>query len=226
MFGIRVMQYELFSDEDFQNESPFVGRTVCLIGVFRWTSKVLQQKLQELGAEIKQGLSRNLHYVVLGKDAPADTEERLWQLALHGFQPRVLGEQDLDNIFNGQYSAYAVPEQIRKNLHLTYRHYLSLQFNYEGGSNPLYTKELYLPSDMQTDLYQRLGNQGIYASPQIDDSTDVIVLSNASLCSLQNGQADETLRYIEEQYNQSRAQSFRFRLTGENELLAWLRLRE
>lgn len=220
------MQYELFSDEDFQNESPFAGRAVCLIGTFRWASKVLQQKLQGLGAEIKQGISRNLHYVVIGKDAPADTEERLWQLALHGFLPKVLNEQDIENIFEGQYSAYAVPEQIHKDLHLTYRHYLSLQFNFEEGGNPLYTKELYLPSDVQTDLYQRLGNQGVYANPQINETTDVIVLTDASLRHLRDGQTDEALRYIEEQYNQSRAQTFRFRLTGESELLAWLRLRE
>lgn len=219
------MQYELFSDADFLQEKPLACRSVCLLGTFRWTSKVLQQKLQELGMEVKQGLSRNLHYIVLGKDVPADTEERLWQLALHGFLPRVLSEQDLESIFEGHYSAYVVPEQIRKDLHLTHRHYLTLQLNYEERNNPLYTKELYLPSDVSSDLYQRLGNQGVYASPQIDETTDVIVLSDASLQHLQGGKTDETLRYIEQQYNQSRAQSFRFRLTGESDLLAWLRSR-
>ena len=32
----------------------------------------------------------------------------------------------------------------------------------------------------------------------------------------------QTLHYIEQQYNQSRAQAFRYVMTSEGELLAWL----
>ena len=50
------MQYELFSDADFQQQTPFAGRAVCLIGTFRLATKTLQQRLQALGAEIKQNV--------------------------------------------------------------------------------------------------------------------------------------------------------------------------
>ena len=66
------MQYELFSDADFQQETPFTKRSVCLLG---GVPKSLQQRVQALGADIKQGLSRNLHYVVLGKNTSADSLE-------------------------------------------------------------------------------------------------------------------------------------------------------
>ena len=216
------MQYELFSDDEFQQETPFTRRSVCLLGSFRTASKALRQKLQALGADIRQGLSRNLHYVVLGKDVPADALENLQQLAFHGYQPRVLSESDLEDILQGHYSPYIVPEQISKNLHLTYRHYLSAQLRYDGGMNPLYTKELYLAPDVRADFYQMLGSQGVYANTYIDDTTDVLVISDLSLLHLQKGETDESLHYIEQQYNKSRSQTFRYVMTSEGELSAWL----
>ena len=220
------MQYELFGDSDFQQETPFTHRSVCLLGTFRTPTKNLQKRLQALGAEVKTGLSRNLHYAVLGENVPAEARERLEGLAFHGYQPRVLTESEMEDIFGGHYSPYFVPEQTAKDLHLTLRHYQNARLSYEGSMNPLYTKELYLVPDTQTpqlQLYQMLGNRGIYANAYIDDTTDVLVISDNSLQHLRDGQTDESLRYIEQQYNQSRAQTFRFRMTSEGELLSWLR---
>lgn len=214
------MQYELFSDADFQQESPFAGRAVCLLG---GVPKSLQQRIVALGAEIKQGLSRNVHYVVLGKNPSADSLDYLQQLAYNGFKPKVLNGNDLEDILQGHYSPYVVPEQIRKDLHLTLQHYLNSRLSYEGAMNPLYMKELYLPPDAPTALYQMLGNRGIYANTYIDDTTDVVVISDSSLRHLQEDTSDDTLHYIEEQYNRSRAQAFRFVMTSEGELLAWLK---
>lgn len=219
------MQYELFSEADFQQETPFIGRSVCLLGTFRMAPKAIQQKLQALGADIKQGLSRNLHYVVLGRNVSEESLEYLQQLAYNGYNPKVLNEADLEDILQGHYSPYVVPEQITKDLHLTLQHYLNARLSYEG-QNPLYMKELYLSPDTivsQEEFYQMLGNRGIYANAYIDDTTDVIVLSDISFQHLKDGASDDTLRYIEQQYNQSRAQTFRFVMTNESELLEWLK---
>ena len=216
------MQYELFSDADFRQETPFAQRSVCLLGTFRTASRTLQKKLQELGADVKQGPSRGLHFVVLGKDVPADARERLQVLAYHGYRPRVLSEADLDDILAGHYSPYVVPAQTVKDLHLTLQHYLNGRLNYESSMNPLYMEELYLAPDVPADLYQKLGNRGIYANAYIDDTTDVLVISDASLQRLREGQTDDSLRYIEQQYNQSRSQTFRFVMTSEGELTEWL----
>lgn len=214
------MQYELFSDADFQQETPFTGRSVCLLG---GVPKSLQQRIVALGAEIKQSLSRNVHYVVLGKNPSADSLAYLKQLNYNGYNPKVLSEADLDGILQGHYGSYFVPEQISKNLQLTMQHYLNSRLSYEGSMNPLYMKELFLAPDIPVDLYQMLGNRGIYANTYIDDTTDVIVISNSSLQHLKEGTSDKTLRYIEQQYNQSRAQAFRYVLTSEGELYAWLK---
>ena len=73
------MQYELFSDADFRQESPFAQRSVCLLGTFSMPLRSLQKRLLELGADVRPGLSRGLHYAVLGKEVPADAKERLQQ---------------------------------------------------------------------------------------------------------------------------------------------------
>lgn len=214
------MQYELFSDADFQQETPFTGRSVCLLGS---VPKSLQQRIVALGAEMKQGLSRNVHYVVLGKDVSASSLGQLSQLAYNGYNPKVLNEKDLDDILRGHCNSYIVPAQISKDLHLTFQHYLDSRLSYEEGMNPLYMKELYLAPDVPEGFYQKLGNRGIYANTYIDDTTDVIVISDNSLRHLQEGTSDETLHYIEGQYNQSRAQAFRFVMTSEGDLLDWLK---
>ncbi|MBO4549717.1 MAG: hypothetical protein J5733_03215 [Bacteroidaceae bacterium] len=214
------MQYELFSDADFQQETPFTGRTVCLLGS---VPKALQQRIVALGADIRQVPSRNVHYVVLGKNPSAGSLESLQQLAYNGFNPKVLSERDIEDILQGHYGSYLVPEQITKSLHLTLQHYLNNQLRYEGSMNPLYTKELYLAPDVPAELYQMLGNRGVYANAYIDDTTDAIVISDASLQRLREGQTDDSLHYIEQQYNQSRAQAFRFTMTSEGELLTWLK---
>lgn len=215
------MQYELFSDADFQQETPFTGRSVCLLGGFRLAGKAMQQKLQALGADVKPGLSRNLHFVVMGRNVPASDLEYLQQLAFHGYCPRVLSAEQLDDILQGHYSAYMVPEAISKQLHLTEQHYLSSCLTYGTTANPLYTKELYLAPDVSPELYQALGNRGIYANPYIDETTDVLVISDATRQRLQRGESDETLAYIEHQYNASRAQTFRYVMTTESDLRAW-----
>ena len=66
--------------------------------------------------------------------------------------------------------------------------------------------------------------RGVYANAYIDDTTDALVISDASLQRLRDGQTDDSLHYIEQCYNQSRSQAFRYVMTSEGELLAWLGL--
>lgn len=222
-----MQQFDLFTDVPVEIDTPFTGRVVCSLGNFRMSAKLIQQRLRDMGAEYKPStkVSRNVHYVLMGENAPADQLEYLDQLAFHGYCPRVLSERDLDDILKGHYAEYRVPQQIQKDLHLTYAHYQQFHVEYAGQLNPLYTSELFIAPDVCTSplqLYQQLGDRGIYANPYIDDTTDVFVISDASLANLQHGASDSSLRLIEEAYNRSRAQSYRYLLTTEKELLEFL----
>lgn len=217
------MQYDLFSDEELSQDTIFTGRVVCLLGTFRQSAKHIQMLLTEMGAVYKPStkVSRNVHFVLVGQGAPQEQTEYLQTLAFHGFNPRVIHQKELDEILEGHTSQYSVPLEIRKDLHLTYQHYLQCRLLLKPSFNSLYTKELYLPSSSD-DLYQKLGNKGIYANSYMDDATDIIVLSDASLQRLEAGESDDAIRYIEQTYNKSKSQNFRYVLTSESELYSWL----
>ena len=91
--------------------------------------------------------------------------------------------------------------------------------------NPLYTRELYLSPDTQTPqntLYRLLGERGIYANSYIDETTDVLLVSDRTLEDIRQGRSNPVIDYIQQTYNRSRAQTYRYVMTTESEVLAFL----
>ena len=223
-----TQQYSLFSDEDFRPESPFTNRMVCALGTFSIPQKSLQERLLAMGADYKPStrVSRNVHYVLIGRNAPQDQVDYLQTLAFNGYTPRVLNTRQVDEILSGHYTGYSVPYEISKHLHLTPQHYLRFRADYSRNVNPLYTHELYISPDTQTpqaELYQLLGDRGIYANGYIDETTDVLLISDQTLRDLEEGRSNEVIQYIEKTYNESRSQAFNYTMTTETELLQFLR---
>ncbi len=223
-----ALQGELFDKDTQACQSPLAGRVVCMLGSFAQSNATMQRKLREQGADYKPStrVSRNVHYVLVGRGAPQDQLDYLDTLAFNGYHPRVLTQQDWDAIQQGQWEPYRTPLQIEKHLRLTMRHFQSARVDYGARMNPLYTHELYIAPDTETpqaELYQMLGNRGIYANPYIDDTTDVLVISEQTLNHLRAGETDNVLQTIEDTYNASRAQQYRLVMTTERELMEWLR---
>ena len=222
-----MQELSLFQDDELMQCSPLKGRNVCILGSMRQPARKVQQFFAAHGAECRAStkVSRNVHYILLGDGAPADQVEYIRTLGFHGYHPRVIRQKELDDMMQGHFSPYFVPEAIAKELHLSYGHYERSHLVYGDAGNPLYTRELFVPSDTRTpqdELYQKLGDHGIYANSYIDDTTDVIVLSDLTLERLKAGETDATIRTIEKAYDESRSQTFRFVLTSEHELLGWL----
>lgn len=221
------MQYDLFADQELDLQTPFTNRIVCMVGSFRTSPKQIAKKLCEMGADCKPStkISRNVHYVLVGDNPPSDQMEYLRTLNFHGFYPRILNEKDYHNICKGHYASYQVPEEIEKTLHLTLQHFLTSHPTLRPGENQLYTHEFFVAADTctpQNVLFQQLGDRGIYANGYMDDTTDYLVISEASLQHLQEGNTDSTLQYIEQQYNASHTQTYRYAMLSEQELLDWL----
>ncbi|MCR4921150.1 MAG: hypothetical protein K5945_05510 [Bacteroidaceae bacterium] len=213
--------------EDYRPDTPFTDRVVCLLGTFRQSSRALQQKLREMGADYRPSTrpSRNVHYCLVGENPPADQMDYLATLAYHGYRPRVLRQNDLDDILSGHYAGYRVPAEFCKDLRLTRSHYELSHVDYSLGMNPLYTRELYLSPDTLTpqySLYRMLGERGIYANAYIDETTDVLLVSDRTLEDITEGRSNPVVEYIQQTYNRSRAQSYRYVMTTESEILAFL----
>lgn len=218
-------QLTFFFDEREESKAPLEGRIVCVVGSFRQSIYTLQHFFQELGADFRPTAkpNRNVHYVLLGEGATAQTLEYLQTMAFHGFCPRVLRSQDIDDLLHGaDIEKYIVPKNISKNLKLTYRHYELMRLDLTEQMNPLYTHELFVPSDTSIaseELYQLLGNKGVYANTYIDDTTDTLLLSDASLLRLREEGTDATIQYIESTYNNSKAQYFRYAILSESDVV-------
>lgn len=221
------MQYGFFTDEDFQQTTPFTDRVVCVLGNLGTSIAAVRKRILEFGAtEVRTSVSRGVHYVVLGSDVPDSQFSALNELNFHGYYPRVLHKPELDDIFSGHYAEYLTSPDIVKSLKLGIQHYTRLKVKLTPGTNSLYTKEMYVPQTTHISppiLYQQLGNMGIYANNYIDDSIDILLLPDASLSHLQEGTTDETIQYIQNSYNSMRTQNFTFQLIAESDILAWIK---
>lgn len=221
------MQYDLFADLEVDTTTPFTDRIVCVLGTFSIPTKQLISKICSMGGECKAStkVSRNVHYILIGQNVPGEQLDYLRTVNFHGYYPRILTESDFQAISQGHYAGYEVAQTIQKQLHLTYQHYLTLRPQLKAHSTILYTSELYVAPDTHTpqaELFQRLGDRGIYANAYIDDTTDYIVISDATLHRLEQGEGDEVLHYIEQRYNASHTQSYRYAILSESDVLQWL----
>lgn len=198
-----------------------------MLGSFGLPAREIMKRLTQLGADCRPAIkvSRNVHYVLVGRGASADQLEHLEALAFHGYRPRVLGETELAHLLAGNVRDYLVPMQIEKQLRLTWQHYVQNRMQLTAGTNSLYTKELFVPADVAARhnmLLIRLGERGVYANAYIDDTTDAVVVGAESLRQLREGENDAAMQLIEHTYNQSHAQTFRYVMLSEEELVSWL----
>ena len=221
------MQYGFFTDEDFQQATPFTDRVVCVIGNIGTNASAVKKRILDFGAtEVRTSVSRGVHYVIIGDDVPDSQLSALSELNFHGYYPMILHKAELNDIFSGHYTDYISSSEIVKTLRLGIQHYNELKVELIPGVNSLYTKEVYVPAVTQisqTELCQLLGNLGIYANSYMDDSTNLLLLPDYSISHLKEGITDDVILYIQDSYNTMRAQNFIFQLVSESDLLAWLK---
>lgn len=221
------MQYGFFTDEDFQQTTPFTDRVVCVIGYLGANANAVRKRILDFGAtEVRTSVSRGVHYVIMGDDVPDSQLSALSDLNFHGYYPMVLHKAELNDIFSGHYTNYTTSPEIVKSLRLGIQHYNELKVELEPAFNSLYTKEVFVPAVTQMSqpmLCQQLGNMGIYANSYMDDATNLILLPDASLSRLKEGKTDDIILYIQDSYNTMRTQNFIFQLVSESEMTAWLK---
>ena len=79
-----------------------------------------------------------------------------------------------------------------------YSHILSIDKN--SITNPLYNKEVYVPTIYKTNrdiLFQSLGYTGCYANNHFDTTIDYILLPDRTVDNFQFGIKDEVIKWIE-----------------------------
>lgn len=221
-------ELSLFPDETIK-ESPFTDRKVVVTGDFMAGRNNIVFQFKRLGADIEPNVTKNIHFVVIGSNPDASRMERLDKLIHDGYNIRKIYETELDAIFSGNWDDYFVDKEVKKDLNLTYEHYLKHHIGFENGRNVIASRELYLGKDFAGDIRlfdQITGNLGAFGSPgQIYPDTDICVLSNATIGKLKNGEKDETIHYIQDYYNKEKSIIFDFLFMSESDILNFCRER-
>jgi hypothetical protein len=234
---MQAEQLSLFDDFDASPTlpCPFLGRKVVATGSFTQSRQALRSTLLKLGAsEVRfDKLQRNTHFLLTG-DCPDPEVINYWLLYVHdGYNIRRLTADDLQHIQGGDYSAYQMPEDMPKELHLTHEHVYWVAPEISGLKNTrqisplalntpdvLYGKEIFVhPSimDSMPTLAQALGCLGAYANTEMDEMTDSILIPGSmpkAIC-----------RSIEEYYNASKATLFNIPFIILEDLITYIRER-
>ena len=231
---MQVEQLSLFDDFNASPTlpCPFLGRKVVVTGSFAQSRQALRSTLMKLGAsEVRfDKLQRNTHFLLAG-DCPDPEVINYWRLYVHdGYNIRRLSAEDLLRIQGGDYSAYQMPEEMPKELHLTQEHIYWNAPEISGLKNTrqvsplalntpdvLYGKEIFVHTsimDSMPTLAQAIGCLGAYANTEMADDTDCILIPK--------DMPQDICQTVEHYYNSSRATQFNIPFIIQEDLQAYI----
>ena len=204
--------------------NPFYEKRVLVTGLFDCNRTALTKQLKKMGASVMSSVSKNLHYVVVGKEPGPSKMEELKKLEHNGYKIRQLDEGEVLQIFAGQWEGYAIDGDTKKELDFSIEHYEKHHKSLEGMVNRISTKNIYVGKDLSGDrrhFAQIIGNLGGYADNDIYSDTHICLLSDSSIEKLRGGIKDETVLYIEQRYNTSKAITYDWDLLSEGDILGF-----
>lgn len=234
-------ELSLFFEDEQENKgqrNPFDGRRVAPIGTFNISR--IKEKLITMGAvtkpdgKLNDDISKFTHYVIMGKVPNTGKKEKLQNVLFHGWDVKVISEQDFMNICNGFYEGYYVNETVGKNFHLTMEHFTKNHVEIMPERNPFLEDNIYVPHNVTHNRYalaQAIGNIGAYANYEIENASEadksypIIMLAQETIEKLERGESDEIIQYIERTYNDSKSIRFLYQFISEDELTNWIRQR-
>lgn len=244
-----MIQQDLFGDSAIIQQNPLTDRRVGFIGSFKNPSRAeLIRKVKAYGAKdsSKEGLTRDTQILVIGSDVKQEMLNRLLCYEHDGWKPLKIKEAELHDIFNGHYTGYETPPEVKKQISIDMSYYnwippvYSKEDNDEdtgircssplvyGEDNPISGMEIYVPNRPDTDMgiiRQLIGNFGGFANKEYFDDTNIIMLSEETLQQLEKGCKDEIIIDIEKHYNDSSSKSFNIQFTSESDFISWVKKR-
>lgn len=208
--------------------NPFYDRKVVITGDFSQERKQLGISLKRMGADVNTAISKKTNYVLIGTNPGPSKMEQLDKLIHNGFNIRKLYQEDIDAIFAGNWQGYHEEKEVKKELSLTYEHYSNHHLEFKNGYNIIASKELYYGKGFRGnfDLFNQItGNLGAAGDLAIYPETNICVLSDATIDKLKNEEKDDTVKYIEDVYNNSDSIVFDFSFMSESDILEFCKER-
>lgn len=208
--------------------NPLFERTVCVTGTFDMSRKDIQLTLQDMGAIISSTISKKVNFVLLG-DEPGPSKILTIDKLIHdGFPIRKLYQKDWERILNGEWDDYYLDKTVKKNLKLTFDHFQKNRLQFIEDRNIIASKELYYGKGFKGkfELFNQItGNLGAAGDLLIYPATNILVISDSTVDNLSKGVIDETIEYIQDYYNNSKAITFEFSFLTESDILDFCKRR-
>ena len=202
--------------------NPLRGKKVVFTGVFLQNRKALEKMMKEvMGAIIPASVSKNVNFFFIGED-PGETKMAAYEKLKHnGFEVPTFYQHDLDEILSGVWGPYQDAGSAVKKLSFTYEHYTQHHIEFKNGRNVLASREVFTGDDLSGNRKYFdvvLGNLGAFDSVTLEKDTNICILSNKTIESLEQGIKDKTIQAIEDFYNNNRAIVFNFSFLSEKDV--------
>ena len=186
------------------------------------------------------------HFFIVGSNPNTESLKRHALNVHDGYHAKQIDEETLYNYINGNFTEEdLISDVIEKHISIDYGYYQweapningktfasrvssPLIFDFEGLTNPLSQKEIFVPEIPKIDtgvIRQLIGNFGGYANKEYYDDTNIIMLSDATLEKLKQGIKDEVIIKIEDKYNKSTSKIFNVQFTCESDFINWVKKR-
>lgn len=206
-------------------DNPFFDRRVVITGDFEIHRKELAKKLKSMGADINSSISKQTNFVIIGKNPGPSKMNTIEKLKQNGFNITLIYEDDLhDILFNNNYENYYTEKEPTKELKITLEHLNETnKFDIVIDKIDLFSRKEFFVGDgfkgERTRLCQLIGYLGAFSNSDIDNTTDIILISDKTFNNLLNGEFDSNIDKIEQTYNQQKAVNFKFKFIIEKDFM-------
>jgi DNA polymerase-3 subunit epsilon len=211
-------------------DSPFYRKSVVITGNFNTISRNdMAKRLRDLGADINSTISRKTNFVIKGEDAGPMKLKVLQKWLDSGYPIKVLTEYELIDILNGSAVNLGLHREYGKNLNITQSLIDRHLFIADSETINLFSrKQIYAGDKLSGNkfiFFQLFGNLGAFVETTIDISIDACIISDNTYANLCDGEKDDTIKYIEHEYNSSRSIQFKFKFLTESQFLLYYKKR-
>ena len=222
------------------------GRKVVIAGFGKLEKKQLKERIEERGGIVVNIVSKNVSYVFIGDKSNKNTIEEISKLRYNGYSIPVLEKDEIELLLSDStkdLNKYINDTAGIKNLDLTIEHFQKNKMKmYPNGEisipnmnkeeyvrkeffNPFSMKYLYYKGGDSKEFFylsQLIGNLGGCLEKEITTDTQIYILSDSTLKKLEYGEKDDTILYIQNSYNNSKAVTFDLTFLSLSEVLTFI----
>ncbi|MEA4975993.1 MAG: exonuclease domain-containing protein [Paludibacter sp.] len=212
--------------------NPFYDRSVVITGDFSIPRNQIAKLLKSMGADVNSSISKRTNFVLIGNNPGTVKMDTISKLKHNGYNINLIYEDDFNDIISGNNTSdYHTEKEIKKNLKISLTHIYDSDNKFMIDLNKINlfaNKEFYVGENLKGNrnyIYQLIGYLGAMTNEDIDQNTNIILLSDNTIYNIKNECFDETVEYIQNLYNSNKSVNLTFKFISEEDFMEYYRNR-